>query len=282
MRRSPAPCRTNASSSTTNWLASTRPPTASGSAFANGSNARSPTPWSAPTAFIRWCATSCSAPRRSISPAASPIARPIPQRFSAARRSMTAPNGGARTATSSSITSSRTAARSISSPASPSRSSGSSPGRRRATSRELRSGLRGLRSARSRRAGGVPATCTNGRSSIATRLSAGRDGNVTLLGDACHPMTPYMAQGAAMAIEDAAVLSRCLDGVERDGVANAFRRFEATRKERTARVQQTSRANIWLSGKNRYRLGLRLRRLDRAAGGVADRVSGNLERRGRM
>ena len=38
--------------------------------------------------------------------------------------------------------------------------------------------------------------------------------NVTLLGDACHPMTPYMAQGAAMAIEDAAVLSRCLEGAE--------------------------------------------------------------------
>jgi 6-hydroxynicotinate 3-monooxygenase len=75
------------------------------------------------------------------------------------------------------------------------------------------------------------------------------DRNVTLLGDACHPMTPYMAQGAAMAIEDAAVLSRCLDGVERDAVANAFRRFEATRKERTARVQNTSRANTWLSGK---------------------------------
>jgi salicylate hydroxylase/6-hydroxynicotinate 3-monooxygenase len=73
--------------------------------------------------------------------------------------------------------------------------------------------------------------------------------NVTLLGDACHPMTPYMAQGAAMAIEDAAVLSRCLDGVEREGVTNAFRRFEATRKERTERVQQTSRANTWLSGR---------------------------------
>ena len=72
------------------------------------------------------------------------------------------------------------------------------------------------------------------------------DRNVTLLGDACHPMTPYMAQGAAMAIEDAAVLSRCLDGVDRDGVANAFRRFEASRVERTTRVQQTSRANIWL------------------------------------
>ncbi len=72
------------------------------------------------------------------------------------------------------------------------------------------------------------------------------DRNVTLLGDACHPMTPYMAQGAAMAIEDAAVLSRCLDGVERDGVADAFRRFEATRRERTARVQQTLRTNTWL------------------------------------
>jgi len=76
-----------------------------------------------------------------------------------------------------------------------------------------------------------------------------QEGNVTLLGDACHPMTPYMAQGAAMAIEDAAVLSRCLDGVGPDGVAAAFRRFEATRKERTARVQETSRKNIWLREK---------------------------------
>jgi salicylate hydroxylase/6-hydroxynicotinate 3-monooxygenase len=73
--------------------------------------------------------------------------------------------------------------------------------------------------------------------------------NVTLLGDACHPMTPYMAQGAAMAIEDAAVLSRCLDGVGREAIADAFRRFEATRKERTARVQETSRKNIWLKEK---------------------------------
>lgn len=75
------------------------------------------------------------------------------------------------------------------------------------------------------------------------------EGKVTLLGDACHPMTPYMAQGAAMAIEDAAVLSRCLDGIDRDGIEDAFRRFEATRKERTSRVQATSRANTWLRGK---------------------------------
>jgi 6-hydroxynicotinate 3-monooxygenase len=75
------------------------------------------------------------------------------------------------------------------------------------------------------------------------------DGNVTLLGDACHPMTPYMAQGAAMAIEDAAVLSRCVEGVDRDGVASAFRRYQASRKDRTTRVQQTSRTNTWLKDK---------------------------------
>jgi 6-hydroxynicotinate 3-monooxygenase len=72
------------------------------------------------------------------------------------------------------------------------------------------------------------------------------EGNVTLLGDACHPMTPYMAQGAAMAIEDAAVLARCLQHVDRDGVADALRRFEATRKPRTSRVQLSSRTNTWL------------------------------------
>jgi 6-hydroxynicotinate 3-monooxygenase len=76
------------------------------------------------------------------------------------------------------------------------------------------------------------------------------DRNVTLLGDACHPMTPYMAQGAAMALEDAAVLARLLDGVaDQAGLRDAFRRFEATRKGRTSRVQLTSRANTWLRGK---------------------------------
>jgi 6-hydroxynicotinate 3-monooxygenase len=72
------------------------------------------------------------------------------------------------------------------------------------------------------------------------------EGNVTLLGDACHPMTPYMAQGAAIAFEDAAVLSRCLDGVDRWGLADAFRRFESTRKPRTSQVQLGSRTNTWL------------------------------------
>ena len=71
------------------------------------------------------------------------------------------------------------------------------------------------------------------------------EGNVALLGDACHPMTPYMAQGAAMAIEDAAILSRCLQGIERDGVAAAFARYGRNRQQRTAKMQLTSRANDW-------------------------------------
>lgn len=72
------------------------------------------------------------------------------------------------------------------------------------------------------------------------------EGNVALLGDACHPMTPYMAQGASTSIEDGAILSRCLDGVERDGLHAALLRYEATRKPRTSRIQQTSALNNWL------------------------------------
>jgi len=79
------------------------------------------------------------------------------------------------------------------------------------------------------------------------------EGRVALLGDACHPMTPYMAQGAAMAIEDAAILSRCLaevaqPGGARDGIAPALARYQATRHERTARMQLTSRQNSWGKG----------------------------------
>jgi 6-hydroxynicotinate 3-monooxygenase len=84
-------------------------------------------------------------------------------------------------------------------------------------------------------------------------LERWHDRNVTLLGDACHPMTPYMAQGAAMALEDAAVLSRLLAETagagDRTGIADAFRRLEATRKPRTSRVQLTSRTNTWLRQK---------------------------------
>lgn len=72
------------------------------------------------------------------------------------------------------------------------------------------------------------------------------DGAVTLLGDACHPMVPFMAQGACMALEDAAVLARCLDGVQPGHVPAALERYEGTRRERTTRVQRGSRGNEWL------------------------------------
>jgi 6-hydroxynicotinate 3-monooxygenase len=74
------------------------------------------------------------------------------------------------------------------------------------------------------------------------------DGKVALLGDACHSMTPYMAQGAAMAIEDGAILARSLAGVGRDGIEAALGRYEATRKARTSKMQFTSRQNVWGKG----------------------------------
>jgi salicylate hydroxylase len=68
----------------------------------------------------------------------------------------------------------------------------------------------------------------------------------TLLGDACHPMTPFMAQGAAMAIEDAVVLGRALRGTDAGNLGAALHRYETARKERTAKVQIGSRGNEWL------------------------------------
>lgn len=80
-------------------------------------------------------------------------------------------------------------------------------------------------------------------------LSRWGEGRVVLLGDACHPMMPYMAQGAATSMEDAAVLSRCLDGVGRDDIEEAFLCYGLTRKERTSRIQLNSRLNEWMSKK---------------------------------
>jgi 2-polyprenyl-6-methoxyphenol hydroxylase-like FAD-dependent oxidoreductase len=74
------------------------------------------------------------------------------------------------------------------------------------------------------------------------------DGNVVLLGDSCHPMTPYMAQGAAMAIEDAAILARCLEETRGEDIPGALQRYEASRKPRTSRVQAISSANTWMKG----------------------------------
>lgn len=70
-------------------------------------------------------------------------------------------------------------------------------------------------------------------------------GRIVMLGDACHPMKPHMAQGAAMAIEDAAILVRCLERFGAD-VEAAFQVYENARKDRTSRVQKESRDNKWL------------------------------------
>ncbi len=67
-------------------------------------------------------------------------------------------------------------------------------------------------------------------------------GRVTLLGDACHPMLPFMAQGAAQGIEDGYVLARCLTETA-GGVEAALQRYERNRLERTAWVQEGSRRN---------------------------------------
>ena len=65
-------------------------------------------------------------------------------------------------------------------------------------------------------------------------------GRVTLLGDAAHPMLPYMAQGASQSIEDAFVLARCL-AVHRDDPQRAITVYAAARRERTAAIQAASR-----------------------------------------
>jgi salicylate hydroxylase len=76
------------------------------------------------------------------------------------------------------------------------------------------------------------------------RWSAGR---VTLLGDACHPMYPFMAQGAAQAIEDGACLAALL--AQHPDPAETLRRYEQMRLPRVTRLQQMSRAN-----KHRYHM----------------------------
>ena len=71
-------------------------------------------------------------------------------------------------------------------------------------------------------------------------------GRIVLLGDACHPMRPYMAAGGAMAVEDGAILSRCL--ITFDEPDKAFRWYEATRIPRVADVQRISIENSWMRG----------------------------------
>jgi salicylate hydroxylase/6-hydroxynicotinate 3-monooxygenase len=77
-------------------------------------------------------------------------------------------------------------------------------------------------------------------------LPTWRRGKVVLLGDSCHPMTPYMASGAAMALEDAVVLARCFDEFFDARIEHVLEAYEASRKPRTSQVQAGSSANTWM------------------------------------
>jgi len=95
------------------------------------------------------------------------------------------------------------------------------------------------------------------------------EGRVTLLGDACHPTLPFMAQGAAMAIEDAAVLAH---SVATDDVAKGLARYATLRRARTAKIQLGSRANAKLFHLRPPYSWLRNRALGRARGNPFDWV----------
>ena len=87
------------------------------------------------------------------------------------------------------------------------------------------------------------------------------DGPVTLIGDAAHPMLPFLAQGAAMAIEDAAVLADSLH--DNGDISGALRAYERARRRRTARAQRAASAQgrvYGLSGPQAFirDLGMRL------------------------
>lgn len=77
-------------------------------------------------------------------------------------------------------------------------------------------------------------------------MTSWTQGRMALLGDAAHPMLPFMAQGAGMAIEDAVVLARHLEGVSVEDLPAALRRYERARIERTSQIQLGSRGNNWL------------------------------------
>ncbi|KAK4032113.1 hypothetical protein C8A01DRAFT_20779 [Parachaetomium inaequale] len=68
-----------------------------------------------------------------------------------------------------------------------------------------------------------------------------RSGKAVLLGDAVHPMLPYMSSGAAMACEDAAVLRKMLSGTTRQSLAGRLHKYHALRQPRASKVQKAGR-----------------------------------------
>lgn len=93
-------------------------------------------------------------------------------------------------------------------------------------------------------------------------------GRVTLLGDACHPTLPFMAQGAAMAIEDGAVLTECLS--QENSIEAALHRYETLRLSRTAGIQKGSRRNATVFHLSGVKAWLRNKAAKKAGASVMD------------
>jgi salicylate hydroxylase len=73
-------------------------------------------------------------------------------------------------------------------------------------------------------------------------LDTWSQGRVTLLGDAAHPLLPFLAQGGSLALEDAVTLASALAGAGED-IAGALAAYEQARRARTARVMAAARRN---------------------------------------
>lgn len=71
-------------------------------------------------------------------------------------------------------------------------------------------------------------------------------GRIVVLGDACHPMKPHMGQGAAMAMEDAVVLVRCIEHCGGEDHVAAFALYQSLRFARTKRVKLESDKHEWM------------------------------------
>ena len=88
----------------------------------------------------------------------------------------------------------------------------------------------------------IDSATSTARSALFDRdpLSRWTQGRRALLGDAAHPMLPFLAQGSAQALEDAAVLARCLT-MPHASFQDALARYEGVRLARASRVQTASR-----------------------------------------